>query len=107
MGSAYFTVFYASICRTSLYCPHPACPWQGSRKESLKEHIDQGNCGARLEWEEQRMIYDPGLVLGWIREGISIDVVQMFAVDLVEERARELNKVNSWENPRIKLIPNK
>jgi hypothetical protein len=64
------------------------------------EHIDQGNCGPRPEWEEQRVIYDVQLILGWIREGIvSTDAAEMYAVDFVQERARELGKVNLWRDP--------
>ena len=84
----------------NLYCPNPACPWRGSRKEKLNEHIEQGNCGARPKWGEQRMIYDVDLVLGWIRDGtISVDVAEMFAIDFVQERARELGKVDLWRDP--------
>jgi hypothetical protein len=90
-----------------LYCLNPACDWQGCRIEDLFKHIDKGpgNCGPRPVFEEQRMIYDTKLLLSWILDGISIDVVQMMAVDLVEERTRELEKVNLWENPRIKIAP--
>ena len=49
------------------------------------------------------MIYDVQLIVGWIIEGVSIEVAQMFAVDLVQERARELGNANLWENPWIKL----
>jgi hypothetical protein len=82
----------------SLYCLNPACAWQGSRKEGLYEHIDQGKCGPRPEFEEQRMIYDTKLILGWIRDGVPIYFVYTFAVNLVEERAKELDKVNLWQN---------
>ena len=90
-----------------LYCPNPACDWQGCRKEDLHEHIDEGNCGPRPEVEEERLIYDPKLILGWIREGVPIEVGQIIAADLAEERARELGKTNLWENPLIKLTRNK
>jgi hypothetical protein len=53
------------------------------------------------------MIYDTKLLLGWISEGTSIEVTQVFAADLVEERARELKKVDLWENPWMKFVPNK
>ena len=46
------------------------------------------------------MIYDVDLVLGWIRDGnISVDVAEMFAIDFVQERARELGKVDLWRDP--------
>jgi len=92
-----------------LYCLNPACDWQGCRIEDLFKHIDKGpgNCGPRPEFEEQRMIYDTKLLLGWISEGTSIEVTQVFAADLVEERARELKKVDLWENPWMKFVPNK
>ena len=51
------------------------------------------------------MIYNTQLILGWIIDGVSTEVAQMFAVDLVEERARELGKENLWKDPWIKLVP--
>jgi hypothetical protein len=98
MESAYFTVPFAIL-------PYPACDWQGCRKEDLHEHIDEGNCGPRPKSEEQRVIYNTQLILGWIIEGVSTEVAQMFAVDLVEERARELGKESLWKDPWIKLVP--
>jgi hypothetical protein len=96
--------FLKSHLPDSIYCHNPGCGWQGSRKEELSEHIEQKKCGPKPEFEEQRMIYDVGLILNWIREDIvSVEVAQMFAVDLVEERARELGKANLWEDPWIKL----
>ena len=46
------------------------------------------------------MIYDVELVLGWIRDGtISVDVAETFVIDFVQERARELGKVDLWRDP--------
>ena len=88
-----------------IYCHNKACGWQGIRKEDLYKHIDQTRCGPKPKFEEERVAYDADLILGWIRDGVPIDVVQMFAADFAEERARELEKENLWENPRIEFVP--
>jgi hypothetical protein len=63
-------------------------------------HIDEGMCGPRPEWEEQWMIYNPKLILQWICEDfISIEFAETYALDFVQERARELGKVNLWRDP--------
>jgi hypothetical protein len=63
----------------------------------LKEHIKRAQCCPGLKWEEQYMIYDRKLILQWIREGfIPLEVVKMYAIGFVEERARELGKVKAW-----------
>ncbi|KAF8485891.1 hypothetical protein DFH94DRAFT_841959 [Russula ochroleuca] len=81
-------------------CPAPACPWRSRRKDSLKMHIDEGMCGPRPEWEEQWMIYNPKLILQWICEDfISIEFAETYALDFVQERARELGKVDAWRDP--------
>ena len=79
-----------------IYCHNPGCRWQGIRNQDLYDHITQAQCGPKPELEEQRMVYDVKLVLGWIRDGFPIDQVRMFAVDLAEERARELGKEGLW-----------
>jgi hypothetical protein len=76
----------------SICCHNTGCGWQGIRKDDLYKHFDQEKCSPKSELEEQRMVYDVNFVLGWNRDGISIDLVRMFAADLAEERARELGE---------------
>lgn len=68
-----------------LYLPNPVCPRHGHREDSRKRHIRRRNRGPAPEWEEQRMIYDPKLILDGILEGsISISTVEMYALDVVQ-----------------------
>ena len=83
-----------------LFCPNPTCNWRGHRKEKLEGHIKEGKCGPRPEWEEECLIYDPKLILQWIlEESIPFEVAAMYALEFVNERARELGKVDVWRDP--------
>ena len=43
------------------------------------------------------MIYDANLVAKWIRENsVSIEIAEMFALNFVKEKAKELGKENLW-----------
>jgi hypothetical protein len=85
-------------------CPHPLCPWRGTRTEELKKHMRKGRCGpeARLE---QCTIYETKRVFDCIfgdSDGISINVklrlAETYALEFVLERAMELQKVKLWRN---------
>ena len=83
----------------NLYCPGPACPWRGHREDARKRHIGRGKCGPTPEWEEQRKIYEPSLIISWVLDAaISTEVAEMFAHDLVKERAREVKKIHLWKD---------
>jgi hypothetical protein len=83
----------------NLYCPGLACPWRGHREDARKRHVGRGKCGPTPEWEEQRKIYEPGLIISWVLDAaISTEVAEMYALDLVKERARELEKTNLWKD---------
>ena len=84
----------------NLCCPNPGCPWRGHREDYCMSHIKKGACGSIPEWEHQRMIYDPKLILYWILdEVVSFEVAVQYALNFVQERARELGKGNLWRNP--------
>ena len=83
----------------NLYCPGPACPWRGRREDARKKHIGGGKCGPTPEWEEQRKIYEPDLIIDWVLNApISTEIAEMYALDLVKERARELGKTHLWKD---------
>ena len=43
------------------------------------------------------MIYDAKLITQWIRnDTVSIEIAEMFALKFVQERAKELAKVDLW-----------
>jgi hypothetical protein len=65
------------------------------RKDDLKEDIEEGKCGPGPEWEKKpwkkRMIYNPKLILDLILAGsISIEIVEMYALEVIQEQARKL-----------------
>jgi hypothetical protein len=86
-----------------MYCPAPNCPWRGRRKDALNMHISnsKGKCGSKPKSPEKEcMIYDANLIIRWIREdSVSIEIAEMFALNFVKEKAKELGKENLWTNP--------
>ncbi len=58
----------------------------------------EDKCGP-MPVQEQYQIYDTDLVLGWILEDDTpVHVAASYALDFVEERAREFGKVEVWSN---------
>jgi len=82
----------------SICCPHPACPWHGSRKETLYKHIKRSKtCGEKPKWVHQYEIYDAESILRWfLIDFVAFETVETFVLDLIEERARELKKEDAW-----------
>ena len=52
-------------------------------------------CGAKPELGEYK-IYDPKLVLHWYLDSTPFETVEALALGFIEERARELGKVDAW-----------
>lgn len=81
-------------------CPDPDCPWRGHRKETLNMHISKGKCRRKPKSKEECTIYDAKLITSWIRnDTVSIEIAEMFALKFVQERAKELGKVDLWTDP--------
>ncbi|KAI0301020.1 hypothetical protein B0F90DRAFT_1817307 [Multifurca ochricompacta] len=81
-----------------IYCPYSSCSWRGHRVEDFKDHLEKWNCGL-LPTKEHYEIYNTKLVLSWISEnGMSIYAVAWHALRFVEQKARELGKLEEWEN---------
>jgi hypothetical protein len=61
----------------------------------FKNHIKESEkCGAT---EDQFEIYNTDLALHWlINESIPLETVETYTLGFVEERARELGKVDKW-----------
>jgi len=59
--------------------------------DDFDKHLDSQKCGPKPECE-QYQIYNAKMVLGWIKNSQSDDIltVQNLAVDLVKERALEV-----------------
>jgi hypothetical protein len=82
----------------SICCPDSTCPWHGTRKETLHKHIKGSkNCGPKPEWVQQYEIYDTELILQKLLvELVPFETVETLALEFIEERARELEKVDAW-----------
>ena len=64
----------------------------------LWTHIEASKeCGAKPEWTEEYEIYDSELILHWLLiDSVPLETVVSYALDLIEERARELGKEDTW-----------
>jgi hypothetical protein len=59
----------------------------------------KGKCGPKPKSEKECTIYNAKLITRWIREdSVSIEIAEMFALNFVQERAKELGKENLWTN---------
>jgi hypothetical protein len=75
----------------------PSCHWRGGRKDGFKPHLKKYHQGYGSA--EPCLIYDSKLVLGHIlADRMSVERAEKYALDLVAERARELNKVEEWQD---------
>jgi hypothetical protein len=69
--------------------------------DDFDKHLDKQKCGPKPEGQ-QYLIYNVKMVLGWIKNPQSDDVIlttQNLAVDLVKERALELGMQEWLEDP--------
>jgi len=88
----------------SLCCPHPSCPWRGTRKDELIKHVTKGRCGKEAKLDPVLYkIFDAKCILDWIYEdstetlvNFNSCVVLAYVLDLVRERAMELGKTELW-----------
>ena len=54
-------------------------------------------CGAIPEFVDQYEIYNQELVLHWLLDNhVPFETVEMYVLGFIEERAMELNKVDTW-----------
>ncbi len=80
-------------------CPHSDCSWRGSRKDVLYKHLKDSDkkCGSLPESVEQYTIYDTELTLrSLLIDCVPFETVETFVLGWIEERARELNKIDVW-----------
>jgi hypothetical protein len=63
----------------------------------LFKHIEEKKCGAKPERVEQFEIYNTDLILHWLlNESAPLETVETYALGFIEEKARELGKVDKW-----------
>jgi hypothetical protein len=77
-----------------IFCPYPGCRWRGSRPDDFDKHFDLQKCGSKPK-VSQCQIYNIKMVLNWIKDQEGDDIVsaaQNLAVELVKERAMELER---------------
>ena len=62
--------------------------------DEFQRHLTTQKCGPRPAQEQEYQIYNVKMVMNWIKNspGNFISTAQNFAVDLVKERALELEK---------------
>jgi len=54
-------------------------------------------CGVKPKWVDQYEIYDTELVIHRLLiDSVAFETVETFVLGLIEERARELRKVDTW-----------
>jgi len=69
--------------------------------DDFDKHLDSRKCGPKPEGQ-QYQIYNVKMVLSWVKNSQSDDVIliaQNIAVDLVKERALELERQEWLEDP--------
>ena len=82
----------------SICCPHPACSFHGSRRETLYKHIEVSKeCGGKPQWVDQYEIYDTEFIVHMLLiDTHPFEIVETLALGLIGERARELEKEDAW-----------
>ena len=84
-----------------VFCPLPGCKWRGNRVDEFNKHWNTHQYNQKPA-PEQCQIYNVKMVLDWINDsqgGDFISIAQNFAVDLVKERALELERQEWLEDP--------
>src|SRR5712691_8367902 len=79
-----------------LHCPHSPCTWRGHRKEDFRTHL-RLHPGTDPK-VESCLVYNTGVVLDWIKSGISIETAANYALGFVSEKARELGFEEEWKD---------
>ncbi|KAH9972446.1 hypothetical protein BGW80DRAFT_373077 [Lactifluus volemus] len=83
----------------SIFCPYSLCSWRGDRTEDLQRHLRKQGCGPLNPRREQYEIYERRTILDWILiRGNAVEQVARYALGVVEERARELGKMEEWSD---------
>jgi hypothetical protein len=83
----------------SICCPYSPCSWRGDRTEDLRRHLKKQGCGPLNPKREQYEIYERSAILDWVlNRGEDVERVARYALGVVEERARELKKVEEWSD---------
>ncbi|KAH9972454.1 hypothetical protein BGW80DRAFT_1314605 [Lactifluus volemus] len=82
-----------------IHCPYSPCSWRGSRMDDFRLHLKGQKCGPdRLE-RKQYGIYNSHMAIDWIIDrGKPVEEMARYALAVVEERARELGKVEEWSD---------
>src|SRR5258707_5839342 len=82
-----------------LYCPYWGCRWRGAREDQFKRHQKRYHQSEELPASQ---IYDIKMVLDWIKTAESVNfipIAQTWAIRLVQERAKELERDQWLDDP--------
>lgn len=80
-----------------LQCQAPGCSWRGDRWEHLRKHCLKAHPSSSQESDSREsIIYDPLPLVAGITDKITFENAKAIATFLVEEKAKELKKVELW-----------
>ncbi|KAI9513135.1 hypothetical protein F5148DRAFT_470292 [Russula earlei] len=80
-----------------IYCPQPDCQWTGTRRYTLRVHLETKHDGAPLPEQETFTIYDAkGLVKQLMNKDITVALVEYEARSLFQKKAVQLGMLGYW-----------
>lgn len=82
-----------------LQCQASGCSWRGDRWEHLRKHRSKVHPSNSQESDTRgSIIYDPWPLVKGITDNTTFEVAKTIAIFLVEEKAKEVNKLELWED---------
>jgi hypothetical protein len=82
-----------------LQCQTPGCSWRGDRWEHLRKHRLKVHQSSSQESDmRESIIYDPRRLVEGITDNATFEIAKAIAISLVEEKAKELEKLELWED---------
>jgi hypothetical protein len=80
-----------------LQCQAPGCSWRGGRWEHLRKHRLKDHPSSSQESDRREsIIYDPRPLVEGITDNTTFENAKTIAIFLVEEKAKELEKLELW-----------
>jgi len=80
-----------------LQCQTSGCSWRGDRWEHLRKHrLKVHPSSSQKSDTRESVIYDPRSLIERITDNTTFENVEAIAISLVEEKAKELEKLELW-----------
>ncbi|KAI0246465.1 hypothetical protein BJV78DRAFT_1254569, partial [Lactifluus subvellereus] len=81
----------------SIYCPYSRCSWRGNRTDEFRKHLSVRKCSSKQD--KPCRIYDSKMIADWIlKDQVPVGVGASYVLVFVGEKARQLRKVEDWED---------